>query len=405
MRVAAKVARLCFLIATLCLVACSSGSGVGSPPGAQPGSGVTERSGGGATAATGPSLGKGIWVGPGVLVENLTVFAVYAKEPRDIGDFTTIEKAMAAGTAEIREVGGDGPQAIRGGEEMQQQQQRGGGGARVDTLVIENRDKLPILILAGTMVKGGKQDRQIGEDVVVPSGKTLDISAFCVEQGRWNGTREGKDTGGKFVPQRVLATNKVRAAGQHDKDQSEVWKEVASANSAHDKKSASGTFMASVDDAELVKRRAALSTAARAVLAGATDQAHLVGLAYAVDGEVRGVRWFAGPKLFALFQDTLLETAAFEAITAQAEAKAAGREIQAVAAKEEYVVQFTDDLMAAPETSREEDGEQARSLKKAKGGYSSELRYDKKGAPESAGSASSPAASPAPPITVDLIKK
>ncbi|NUO52430.1 MAG: hypothetical protein HOV80_26580 [Polyangiaceae bacterium] len=366
---------------------------------------MSEQTAGGATAATGPSLGKGIWVGPGVLVENLTVFAVYAKEPRDIGDFTTIEKAMAAGTAEIREVGGDGPQAIRGGEEIEQQQVQRGGGARVDTLVIENKDKLPILILAGTMVKGGKQDRQIGEDVVVPSGKTLDISAFCVEQGRWNGTRDGKDTGGKFVPQKVLATNKVRAAGQHDKDQSEVWKEVASANSAHDKKSASGTFMASVDDEDLVRRRAALATAARSVLAGVTDQAHLVGLAYAVDGEVRGVRWFAGPKLFALFQDTLLETAAFEAITAQAEAKSAGRAVQTVAAKDSAVVQFTDDLMAAPETSREEEGEQARSLKKAKGGYSSELRYDKKGAPKAAGTASPAAESSAPPITVDLIKK
>jgi hypothetical protein len=283
--------------------------------------------------------------------------------------------------------------------------QQHAGGARVDTLVIENKDKLPILILAGTMVKGGKQDRQIGEDVVVPSNKTLDIAAFCVEQGRWNGTRDGKDTGGKFVPQKVLATNKVRAAAQHDKDQSEVWKAVASANSAHDKKRASGSFMASVDDADLVKRRAALATAARAVLARATDQAHLVGLAYAVDGEVRGVRWFAGPKLFALFQDSLLETAAFEAITSQAEAKAAGREMQAIAAKDSAVVQFTDDLMAAPETSREEEVEQARSLKKAKGGYASELRYDKKASPKAAGSGAAVEAAPAPTITVDLIKK
>lgn len=402
MRVPMAFVRLCSLVATLCLVACSSGSGASATSGTNPGAGVTEPSADASTVPTEPSLGKGIWVGPGVLVENLTVFAVYAKEPRDIGDFTTIDKAIAAGTAEIREVGSDGPPPIRGGEEMVQQH---AGGARVDTLVIENKGKLPILILAGTMVKGGKQDRQIGEDVVVPSGKTLDISAFCVEQGRWNGTRDGKDTGGKFVPQKVLATNKVRAAAQHDKDQSEVWKEVASANSAHDKKSASGSFMASVDDADLVKRRAGLATAARAVLAGATDQAHLVGLAYAVDGEVRGVRWFAGPKLFALFQDTLLETAAFEAITSQAEAKAAGREMQAIAAKDSAVVQFTDDLMAAPESSREEEVEQARSLKKAKGGYASELRYDKKAAPKAAGSGAAVEAAPAPTITVDLIKK
>lgn len=403
MRAAAAVVRVCSLIAILCLASCSSS-------GPNAGSNGPSASGGGPIEATGPSLGKGIWVGPGVLVENLTVFAVYAKEPRDIGDFTTIEKAMAAGTAEIREVGAttdgapairdDAPPVQRSAEDVERP------AARVNTLVIENRDELPILILAGTMVKGGKQDRQIGEDVVVPAGKTIDISAFCVEQGRWNGTREGKDTGGKFVPQKVLATGKVRAAGQHDKDQSEVWKQVASANSAHDKKSASGTFMASVDDEDLVKRRASLAAAAQAVLVHAPNQAHLVGLAYAVDGEVRGVRWFAGPKLFSLFQATLLETAAFEAITLQAEARAAGRPAApAVAAKDSAVVQFTDDLMSAPETTREqeEDG-QERSLKKAKGGYSSELRFDKKDAPKSSGTAS-PAEEPAAPITVDLIKK
>ena len=43
-----------------------------------------------------------------------------------------------------------------------------------------------------------------------------------------------------------------------------------------------------------------------------------MGLAYAVDGQVRNVRWFQTASAFALFRGTLLESAALDALTAQA---------------------------------------------------------------------------------------
>ena len=383
------------LAASVGLLSCSS---------APPAPGTSREASGVGEPLPGVALGKDVWVGKGVLVQNLTVFPVYARDPRDVGDFTTLAKAIQLAKAEVREIGadGEGPRPMRGRDVRQEEEDEGASAsARVDTLVIENRGELPILILAGTVVKGGKQDRQIGEDFVVPPKQTVDVSAFCVEQGRWDASREGASTGGKFTAQATLATGQVRAAGQYDKDQSAVWKNVADANKAHDKQSDSGTLLATLDDADVTAKRHALSRAAAGVLESAPDQARLVGLAYAVDGEVRGVRWFAGPKLFHLFQETLLETAAFEAITSQAEARAAGKpSAPAVAAKEDAVVSFTDDMMAAPVAETEAEAGQVRALKKSDKGYASELVIPEpdapKGKPKGKGKGS---------ITVDLFKK
>lgn len=384
--------KLALILVTASLACCSTGPrSDAAPPGQFAGT----------ASLPGPALAEDVWVGRGVLVENLTVFPVFTNEPRDLGEFTTLAKAIQLAKAEVREVGSDreSSPALQGGSEFEQQ--AGGDAARVDTLVIENRGELPILVLAGTIVKGGKQDRQIGEDFVVPAKQTVDVSAFCVEQGRWNGTREGSSTGGRFTAQATLATGKVRAAGQYDKDQSAVWKQVEQATDAHDKKTASGTLLAAVDDADLSARRVSLSRAAAGALEAAGDRERLVGLAYAVDGEVRGVRWFAGPKLFRLFEASLLETAAFEAITSQAEARAAGKpSTQAVAAKEDAVISFADDMMRAPVSTTEAEQGQRRALKASDEGYASELLLDalpgtdpkRKGKPPKA-------------ITVDMLKK
>ena len=39
--------------------------------------------------------------------------------------------------------------------------------------------------MAGEVVKGGKQDRVIAQDVVLAPGETIDLNAFCVEKNRW----------------------------------------------------------------------------------------------------------------------------------------------------------------------------------------------------------------------------
>src|SRR6202011_1204503 len=60
-------------------------------------------------------------------------------------------------------------------------------GASVNQLVLINHSKRPVLLLAGELVSGGKQDRIIAKDrIVAPGADPLPLDVFCVEHGRWS---------------------------------------------------------------------------------------------------------------------------------------------------------------------------------------------------------------------------
>lgn len=350
---------------------------------------VSQVSAASSDALAGTPLGGDHLLGDAIAIGNLSVFPVYAKSPVDLGEFTTLERAISANEAEVRELGSEAGRADSGDPL---------GAAQVNTLVVQNKGKRSILVLAGTVVKGGKQDRQIAEDFVVEAGKTVDVAAFCVEQGRWNGTRDGKATGGRFVAHKTLALGKVREAGAYEGNQSQVWAEVGKANAAHAKHAPSSTLMASADDPALAKKRSELASSAARALGSVKHRSHVVGVAYAVEGEVLGVRWFAGPKLFDLYRDTLLESAAFEAITAEAEAKASGKASKTTPAKAADVSGFVARMESESVSEQKARHGQVGAKKKADAGYASELSLEMP--------AASPGAKPkAAPVTKDYLRR
>jgi hypothetical protein len=110
----------------------------------------------------------------------------------------------------------------------------------VNRLVLVNNSKRPLLLLAGEIVTGGKQDRVIGKDRIVPAeSDPVDLSVFCVEPGRWVAASEhfgaseamygSAATGSKSnasPPMAMMAQPSVRAKAMADKNQGEVWAEV-----------------------------------------------------------------------------------------------------------------------------------------------------------------------------------
>jgi len=101
---------------------------------------------------------------------------------------------------------------------------------QVNRLMIDNKGDKAILVLAGTLVKGGKQDRVIAQDFIIPPKQTVPVDAFCVEQGRWVASRGGQANDGTFASQNALANSPVRAAANFEADQSKVWDKVAKEN-------------------------------------------------------------------------------------------------------------------------------------------------------------------------------
>ncbi len=93
--------------------------------------------------------------------------------------------------------------------------------ASVSELTIANRGPIHVLVLAGEILLGGKQNRIVLEDVLVPprSGP-LTLPVYCVEQGRWAGEAKG------FAPREMLAAPKLRSQMLERSDQRRVWAEV-----------------------------------------------------------------------------------------------------------------------------------------------------------------------------------
>jgi hypothetical protein len=321
---------------------------------------------GGADTPAVAVAGAGVRIGEPVTLDDLTLFPIFASEQKDPGPITTLAAALSAGLAEVREVG-----ATQGVDSPSSRHHQRVAGPTVNTLVIANSGDTPIYVLAGTVVKGGNQDRQIAQDFVVAARSTVPVDAFCVEQGRWTGEREGVGTRGKFEAVEQLASAKVRAAGQYESNQGEVWSEVAKVNKAHGKNAASGTLMASLDDAELKGQRAGLSKRIADALAKARPSDELVGMAYAVNGQVRGLRWFASHQLFELFQGTLVNTAASDVLTARG--GAAPKVAPPMAAAD--VGRFMREIDQEKAEQKATRAGNVNSYKKAKAGYGSSTTY------------------------------
>ena len=112
---------------------------------------------------------------------NLTIFPVVAASTHDTSQFLTLDEGIRSGDVVVTESGNVAPLIRRRGTYPPPQ-----SGAQVNKLVLINNSKRPLLLLAGEIVTGGKQDRVIGKDrIVPPESDPIDLGVFCVEPGRW----------------------------------------------------------------------------------------------------------------------------------------------------------------------------------------------------------------------------
>ena len=172
---------------------------------------------------------------------NLTVFPVVAAKTYPTAEFLTLDEGLRSGEVLVTEAG-----SVQGLIRRPMTPAIRHDGAQVNRLVLVNNSKRPLLLLAGEIVTGGKQDRVIGKDrIVPPESDPVDLSVFCVEPGRWVATTEhfgaseamyggaGGAIGGPIrgaavpaAPMAMMARPSVRGSAMADKDQNKVWDEV-----------------------------------------------------------------------------------------------------------------------------------------------------------------------------------
>jgi hypothetical protein len=159
-----------------------------------------------------------------VTYENLSVFPVVSSSSQDTSSFLTLEEGLATSEVIVREQGSEGMVRGRDGRPVPIPQYN--TNASVNQLVLINRSRRPLLLLAGELVSGGKQDRIIGKDRIVPAGAPpLPLDVFCVEHGRWTGSSQ-------FAAANTIVHPSVREKAAVDQKQNEVWDAVRSGTTA-----------------------------------------------------------------------------------------------------------------------------------------------------------------------------
>jgi ARG/rhodanese/phosphatase superfamily protein len=211
----------------------------------------------------------------------LTVFWLSANTPATPLEIATLDEARASGALVIAE------------------RER----AAVPELSVDNRGKTHVLLLAGEILVGGKQNRVLREDILLPplSGPRS-LGVYCVEQGRWN---EGKRD---FESKSTFAHPALRREVYDKAEQGRVWREVARSASAAAAPSPTGSYQQVYEQPQV---REHLDEAERGLDAGVSSGA--LGAAVFVGASLSGVDVFRDAGLFAREWRKLLRAHAVEA--------------------------------------------------------------------------------------------
>jgi hypothetical protein len=287
-----------------------------------------------------PSRHEGDWrlLDP-VTYENISVFPVVSSYSQDTSPFLTLEEGLLSGEVIVSEQGEVGLVRNRDPRYVGPPQR---AAASVNQLLLVNRSKRPLLLLAGELVSGGKQDRVIGKDRIVPvGGPPLPLDVFCVEHGRWTGSSQ-------FAAANTIVHPSVRESAAVDQAQTKVWDSVRSGTNAkgsaaapppkissrnlqaaiagngrteaYEKIYESQAVGVSIDDfVDQVQRRFAQATS------GLKNE-RVVGVVVAYGGDVAWSDIFASGDLFDHYWRKLLRSYAVEALTRPSYRQAASRD-------------------------------------------------------------------------------
>ena len=282
---------------------------------------------------------------------NLTVFPVVAPKSYPTGEFLTLDEGLRSGEVVVTEYGSLRGLIRRHPTPTPPVHSNG----EVNRLVLVNNSKRPLLLLAGEIVTGGKQDRVIGKDRIVPAeSDPVDLGVFCVEPGRWVATSEhfgasGATYGGPVSsvngmpsappPSTMMAQPSVRAKAMGDKDQAMVWDEVkkqreavsvemAAAAPAVSAGLAQTSSYAKVMENEEVRKRVDMVAAPieqnyQSLIKQLRDR-NAVGVVVAVNGHIIWADIFASTELLEKYWPKLVRSYASEAVVSRAKDAEAG---------------------------------------------------------------------------------
>ena len=280
-------------------------------------------------------------LGAPVTHHNLTVFPVLTDALAIGADLITLDEGLRTRKVIITELGADG-------RSRRINNRRVSDDAEVNRLALTNKSGKALVLIAGEMIVGGKQDRIVGHDCIIEASNTpVPLDVFCVEHGRWDGgaafgqsavsgggngigrgsgSSGGVGSGGSAgaLPgfSAPMALPNIREKAQANKSQTDVWSAVASTVTANSTKSPTGNLTSVYKDKRVNTRLSAYERALRARL----SNGNVVGVVVAVGDRIISADVFANHSLFRAYWPKMLKSYALEAVsTTEARVKTVSR--------------------------------------------------------------------------------
>jgi len=266
-------------------------------------------------SAAGPDTQAAFRVLPPILRGNLAIFPVVGNQSYDTAQLMTLDEGIRSGQVTVTEAG-DQRGLVRPGQAIPRRE-----GAEVNRLVLYNNSSHALLLLAGEIVTGGKQDRVIGSDRIVPANTgPIDLGVFCVEPGRWVAS---SDKFGSMGAQ--MAQPSVRTPAMAERNQSQVWANVRASNAkvASNLSSAEAASVAGTSSYAKVFESAPVTKMVAGYGGPDGEQEILrelrsrdsVGVVVAVNGQVLWADVFASTELLGKYWPKLMRSYVAEAMT------------------------------------------------------------------------------------------
>ncbi|HLL25299.1 MAG TPA: DUF6569 family protein [Kofleriaceae bacterium] len=222
-----------------------------------------------------------------IQVDSLTLTPIVATAPTSSKtDVLVLDEAMASNKVRIKELASED----------------------VNSLTFINKSQQPVFLLAGEVIIGGKQDRIIGMNTIIPANTTQTVPVFCVEHGRWDNSSK------EFTSAKALAHGRLRGKASFAA-QGDVWSEVADKNERRKTKSSTDTYRQIAQqqtDGSLKTWQKRVDQALAKV--PAADRANMIGYVVALNGKVATVDMFQSPTLFKKLESKLVTSYVTEAV-------------------------------------------------------------------------------------------
>jgi hypothetical protein len=238
-------------------------------------------------------------------------------------DYITLDEGLRSGEVVVTEAGKVGGMIRPPRARVRPVQSYRGD--QVNTLVLVNNSNKPLMLLAGEIVTGGKQDRVIAKDRVVPAeSDPIDLSVFCIEPGRWTESPGKFDASNRDSVYSFMVQPKVRSQAMVAQDQQQVWNSVHTsiAGAAESVRvtgaspSVNSSSYAKAMNNELINKQ--VDKAAGALIRSRDEilkklrEEHAVGVVVAVHGEIVWADIFATPEMLASYWTKLVRSYAAE---------------------------------------------------------------------------------------------